>query len=53
MNWIKARAVEPSTWRGVGALFVTLGVASAGSVDAVIAVGLAVVSLVEIVRREK
>ena len=53
MAWLKNRALEASTWRGVGALVVALGIGSAGTVDAVIAVGLAVVSLVEIMRKEK
>lgn len=53
MAWLKNRALEASTWRGVGALLVALGVGSAGAVDAVIAVGLAVVSMVEVLRAEK
>lgn len=53
MDWLKVRAVEPSTWRGIGSLLVVLGIASAGTVDAAVAVGLAVVSLVEIVRGER
>lgn len=49
---LRQMAVEPSTWRGVGGLLVTLGLASAGSVDAVVAIGVGVLSLVEVVRRE-
>lgn len=49
---LRQMAVEPSTWRGVGGLLVTLGLVSAGSVDAVVAIGVGVLSLVEIVRRE-
>ena len=53
MEWLKNRIKEPSTWRGVGALAVALGLATAGTVDAAIAAGMALMSLVEIVRREK
>lgn len=53
MDWFKKRVLEVSTWRGVGGLLVALGVASAGSVDAVVAVGAALIALVEIVRDEK
>lgn len=53
MDWIKARIVEASTWRGLGALVVTLGLASAGTVDAVVSVGMALLSLVEMIRAER
>lgn len=53
MDWIKRRAVEASTWRGLGALLVALGIGSAGAVDAAVSVGLAVVALVEVMRKEK
>lgn len=53
MNWLKKRVVEVSTWRGVGALAVTLGLASAGQVDAIVALGMGLVSIVEVVRGEK
>lgn len=52
-NWIVRRAKEPSTWRGVGGLLVSLGLASVGSVDAVVAVGTALLSAVEVLRKEK
>ncbi len=52
MEWIKARAVEPSTWRGVGWLLVSAGVLPFGSVDALVSVGVAVVGVVEIIRKE-
>lgn len=48
--WKKLK--EPSTWRGIGGFIVALGLASVGSVDAVIAAGMAIVSAVEIIRRE-
>ena len=53
MSWLKNRALEPSTWRGVGALLVALGIGNAGVVEAVVIVGLSVISLVEMVRAEK
>lgn len=53
MAWIKARLVEQSTWKGLGWLLVAVGVLPVGSVDAVVAAGVAVVGLVEVVRAEK
>ena len=52
-DWIKRRGGEASTWRGVGGLVVAVGLASQGQVDAVIAVGAALMSAVEIMRSEK
>lgn len=52
MDWLKKRACEVSTWRGVGGLLVAAGVMSAGTVEAAIAVGMAVISLVEVLRKE-
>lgn len=49
---LRKMAVEPSTWRGVGGLLVTLGLASSGSVDAVVAIGAGLLSLVEVIRKE-
>lgn len=53
MDWMKNRLLEVSTWRGLGAFAVTLGLASAGTVDVVISAGMALLSLVEVVRAEK
>lgn len=53
MDWLKKRAVEPSTWRGLGWLLVAVGILPAGAVDAVVAAGVAVVGVVEVVRKEK
>lgn len=53
MEWLKKRAVESSTWRGLGWLLVAVGVLPVGSVDMVVAAGVAVVGLVEVVRKEK
>ncbi|MGV1035357.1 MAG: hypothetical protein ACOYBP_09120 [Microbacteriaceae bacterium] len=49
---LKARALEPSTWRGLGGLLMVFGLASAGQIDAVVAVGTALMALVEVFRRE-
>lgn len=53
MDWIKRRAVEPSTWKGAGWLLVALGVLPVGGESAVVALGAAVVGFVEMVRKEK
>lgn len=52
MNWLKLRLLEVSTWRGIGGLVVALGLASAGTVDVIIAAGVAMLSAVEVVRKE-
>lgn len=52
-NWFLERAKEPSTWRGIGGLLAAAGVLSLGSVDALIAVGMAVWSAVEVIRKER
>lgn len=53
MEWMKRRALEPSTWRGLGWLLVAVGVLPVGAVEGVAALGVAVVGLVEVVRSEK
>ena len=53
MDWMKRRALEPSTWRGLGWLLVAVGVLPVGAVEGVAALGVAVVGLVEVVRSEK
>lgn len=52
MDWLKARAKEPSTWRGVGWLLVALGLVPAGSVEAIVSLGAAVIGAVEVIRKE-
>lgn len=52
MDWIKARAIEPSTWKGLGWLLVAAGVLPVGSVEAVVSLGVALVGLVEVMRKE-
>lgn len=53
VGWLLRRAAEPSTWRGVGGLLVAAGLVSAGSVEALIALGMALASVVEVIRRER
>lgn len=53
MQWIKARLVEPSTWKGLGWVLVAAGLIPVGAVEAVVSVGLGVVGLVEVVRKER
>ena len=53
MEWLKARVVEPSTWKGVGWVLVALGLVPVGSVDLVVSAGVALVGLVEVMRKEK
>lgn len=53
MEWLKRRAVEPSTWKGLGWLLVAVGVLPVGAVDAVAAAGVAIVGAVEMIRKEK
>lgn len=53
LEWVKARAVESSTWRGLGVLLVAVGVLPAGAVEVVVSLGVALVGLVEVVRAEK
>lgn len=48
----RARLVEPSTWRGIGGLLITFGLASTGQVELVVGAGAALLSLVEVFRRE-
>ena len=53
MDWLKKRAVEPSTWRGLGWVLVALGLVPVGSVDLVVSAGVALVGLVEVIRKER
>lgn len=46
------RAKEPSTWKGVGWLLVAAGIMPAGAVEGLAALGVALVGLVEVARRE-
>lgn len=53
MDWIKSRIVEPSTWKGLGWILVAAGVLPVGAVDGVVALGVAVVGIVEVIRSER
>jgi len=52
MDWLKRRAKEPSTWKGVGWVLVACGLLPIGSVDLVVSAGVAVVGVVEMIRKE-
>ena len=51
-GWAAVRIGEASTWKGIGWLFVAAGVMPVGAVDGLAAVGLGLVGLVEMVRKE-
>lgn len=51
-KWAAARASEASTWKGIGWLLVAAGIVPIGAVDGVVALGVGLVGLVEIVRKE-
>jgi hypothetical protein len=54
MNWILTRLSEPSTWRGIVGLLTTAGVIiSPTQADKIIAFGIALVALIEVLRKEK
>lgn len=52
-DWVKARAAEPSTWRGVALLLVAGGLLPVGAVDLLVSAALAVVGLVSVVKEDK
>jgi len=51
-GWAAARLGEASTWKGIGWLFVAAGMLPVGAVEGVAALGLGLVGLVEVVRKE-
>jgi hypothetical protein len=51
-TWIE-RFKEPSTWKGLGWLLVAVGLVPMAGVDVVVNAGVALVGLVEVLRREK
>jgi len=53
MDWVKRRIVEPSTWKGIGWVLVAAGVLPVGAVEGLVGVGVALVGLVEVIRKEK
>lgn len=50
--WAAARLGEASTWKGVGWLLVAAGIVPVGAVEGVAALGVALVGVVEIIRKE-
>ncbi len=54
MNWLLYRLKEPSTYKGLFALLTVFGLSIKPELaEQIIAVGVALISIVEIVRREK
>lgn len=51
MDWLKTRAKEPSTWRGLGLLLVAVGLIPAGSVELIVAAGVAVAGLADVLKK--
>lgn len=49
---VAQKAKEPSTWKGIGWLLVATGVLPVGAVEGVASAGLAIVGLVEVIRKE-
>ena len=52
-EFLRRKAKEPSTWKGLGWVLVAAGLLPVAAVDLVASGGLALVGLVEIIRREK
>jgi hypothetical protein len=50
MKRLKDFMLNMTAWRGIGGLIVSLGLATVGQVDAVIAVGVAIASAAEVIR---
>lgn len=46
------KAKEPSTWKGIGWLLAAVGLVPLGSVDLIVSAGVALVGLVEVIRKE-
>jgi hypothetical protein len=53
LGMLKRKAGEPSTWKGLGWLLVALGVMPVGAIEGLSAAGVALVGVVEMIRREK
>lgn len=52
MEWFRERLGEASTWKGIGYLLVAVGLIPMGAVDLLVSAGIAVVGVVDFVRRE-
>lgn len=46
------KAKEPSTWKGIGWILAAVGLVPLGSVDLIVSAGVALVGLVEVIRKE-
>lgn len=51
-EFLLRKAAEPSTWKGAGWLLVALGLIPVGAVDILVSVGVGLVGMVEMIRRE-
>lgn len=51
-EFLRRKAGEPSTWKGLGWVLVAAGLVPVGAVDLVVSAGVALIGLVEIIRRE-
>lgn len=51
MDWLRARAKEPSTWRGLGLLLAAVGLIPAASIDVVVAAGVALAGLADVLKK--
>lgn len=52
VSWLIERGREPSTWRGLAAALCTVGVLAPDYRETLVAVGLALVAVIDVVRRE-
>lgn len=52
IEFLTKKAGEPSTWKGLGWILVAVGLVPVGAVDLLVSVGVGVVGLVEMIRRE-
>lgn len=52
IEFLQRKAGEPSTWKGLGWVLVAVGLVPVGAVDLLVSAGVALVGLVEMIRRE-
>lgn len=53
LNWLRARAAEPSTWRGIAAGLMALGIAvDPEQVNAILTLGLIIISAIDVVKKD-
>lgn len=51
-NTVAVRLKEASTWRGIGGLLAAAGLIAPGAVEVLVGAGVAVVGLVEVLRKD-